>query len=811
MVLPKPKPKLPRRTLDAVKQQGTWNITSRISFATNRLWYGVYSLVPQQLRWLVPFVQEDIKEFFRSEPEIEEEIGTSPSKPKISEEISDFSLPIYEKYRCSIGNPLNCQQPQQTIAQEPQAKSCDKCGFPALLPNLAEVQGNHNRYRIIRYLGSRGWGRLYAAIQVVEEQPVIIKEYLLPRKHFNEKESILAQKTFENVGGLELADGRSQNARIVPVIEAIADRHDTERCYLITKQNIDSYATLRTYLAQNQAMSSRELRHLLNQVLQSLEYLHGSKFRLPNGQIQTGIAHGNINLDSLLISPLSQNYFHTPQFFVYLCDLGLWENLFNPPPYAPFHPTAIKDLEALGYVSFYLLAGRSYDQKGSLLDPKVTQNWAKVDIALKFFIYRLLGIDTPFNSATEARRTLLNLPTEEELIASGLETIEPNTSTEIAAAKQRWLWWLLILLALSLLGTAIGWWLLSRQTLMGNNRDITLCCIKDVPAVPDGQFTYTAEKNGIWNYILRQPNLIEKDKTLEAKIIEQRPKLTLNFLPKPTGEEAIAEVKQEQADFAISSLIDNLNYELDTETFAYDGLVFFVAFSYEQRDRALPEKLNGQITFKQIQQLYTGKITNWKQLGGPDLPVKLYIPTSQEAIRIFEQRVLKDEAKIEEFRKLQESQNNPTDFVNSSPQIIKSPTLKTLRTVLQDFENQEIGAIGFGTISQVFGQCSVYPLAIVDLQNKPIQPLIQDNGQPINPATDLCNKKGNYHPDLQAFQTGRYPLAYPIAVVYPRDNRRLSIGERFANILKTEESQNLLSKTGVVPIQPPAKEPTTGN
>lgn len=811
MVLPKPKPKIPSRTLEAAKRQGIWNVTSRISSFTSILRYGAYNLVPQQLRWLVPFVGEDIKDLFRSEPETTAEIVIPTSEQKSSDQISISSVPIYEKYRCSIGNPLNCHQPEQTIEQEPQAKSCYQCGFPSLLPNLAEIQGNHSKYRIIRYLGNRGWGRLYAAIQLVEEQPVIIKEYLLPKRHFNEKESIRVQKTLENVGGLELADGRSQNARIVSIIEAIADRHDTERCYLITKQNIDSYATLRTYLAQNQAMSSRELRHLLNQVLQSLEYLHGSKFRLPNGQIQTGIAHGNISLDSLLISPQSQNYFHTPQFFIYLCDLGLWENLFNPPPYAPFNPTAIKDLEALGYVSFYLLAGGIYDQKGSLLDPKLNQNWGKVDLALKFFIFRLLGLDTPFTSATEARRVLLNLPTEEELIASGLETVEPAAPNEIAPLKRRWLWWLLTVLALSLLGSAIGWWLLNRQTAIANNQEINLPYIRDVPAVPDGQFTYTAEQNGIWNYILRQPNLVEKDKTFESEIVEQRPQLKLKFFTEPTGEEAIAKVRQEQADFAISSLIDNLNYDLEAKTFAYDGLVFFVAFSYEQRDRALPKILNGQITFKQIQQLYTGKITNWKQLGGSDLPVKLYIPTSQEAISIFEQRVLKNEALINEFRELQKSPTNSTTFLTSSPQLIKLPTLKTLRTVLQDFENEQVGAIGFGTISQVFGQCSVYPLALVDRQNKPIQPLIQNNGEPINPATDLCNKKGNYHPDLQAFQTGRYPLAYSIAIVYPRDNRRLPIGERFANILKTEESQHLLSKTGVVPIQPPTKEPTTGN
>lgn len=92
-------------------------------------------------------------------------------------------------------------------------------------------------------------------------------------------------------------------------------------------------------------------------------------------------------------------------------------------------------------------------------------------------------------------------------------------------------------------------------------------------------------------------------------------------------------------------------------------------------------------------------------------------------------------------------------------------------------------------------------LSLSRWQRPPVQPLSQRSRQPINTATDLCNQKGGYFPDFQAFQTGRYPLAYPEAVVYRRDNRRLPIGRGFANILKTQESQGLLGKTGVVPFQ----------
>jgi ABC-type phosphate transport system substrate-binding protein len=125
-----------------------------------------------------------------------------------------------------------------------------------------------------------------------------------------------------------------------------------------------------------------------------------------------------------------------------------------------------------------------------------------------------------------------------------------------------------------------------------------------------------------------------------------------------------------------------------------------------------------------------------------------------------------------------------------------------LRKVIRDFEEKEIGAIAFGTISKAFGQCSVYPLALVEGEKDPVQVLVQDNNQPINPAIDLCKDKGSYFPDRQVLKTGSYPLGYPLAVVYPRDNSRPPVGAKFAEMLRTEEGQRLLGKTGVVPLQP---------
>ena len=111
-----------------------------------------------------------------------------------------------------------------------------------------------------------------------------------------------------------------------------------------------------------------------------------------------------------------------------------------------------------------------------------------------------------------------------------------------------------------------------------------------------------------------------------------------------------------------------------------------------------------------------------------------------------------------------------------------------------------MGAIAFGKLSQVFGQCSVYPLALANGNNKAIQPLIQDNRQPIQPTTDLCEDKGAYYPNTEVFKTGKYPLAYPIAIAYLKDNSLPPVGEKFADLLRTKEGQTLLKEIGLVPL-----------
>ena len=784
--------------------------------------------VPRPVQYALPWIRyiraEVDKELEEEEKAKEQalndqEVAQTAIAP--SRKLPDGVEPLYKQYRCWCGDPLSCHWPQDTVQQDPESKYCLECSFPATLAEKSEIRGSRGRYRVEGLLSRRGLGRLYQGIQLSDSQRVVIKEYLLPDRCFNQEEAQARKQAFKRLAGMSLADGRVLDFRLSHLWEAIADANE-ERCYLLTKGNLDLYPTLSDYLALYGPMNAIAVRQVLNQVLQTLEFLHSQKFRLPSGQVQQGLAHGNLSLNSLLFASnqktgvRSENGASSPnglnnsaswtldsEFFIYLCDLALWESLFDPSTLEISNPSPSQDLVALGYVGFYLLAGSTVNPtNGQPLNPKDDQQWPQVNFALKAFLLRLMGIGIPFESAEAARQALLKLPPEKPIAVAVVQVVAEDPDK--VKTYRRPLFFLLGTLGLVMLGGLI--WFLIRQPYKSDTAsdEILPCCIKEVPAVPSGKFTYTTESESTWSYVLGEENLVVQGQTLESELTRRQRKLQLSYQPETSDEAAIEKVRSEQVDFALTALVRGLPPDLEYKEVAYDGLVVFVAFSYSKRDKGLPQALNGEITFENLRKLYTGQITNWKEIGGPDLQVKLYIPDDTEAVRIFEQRVLKDNQQIELFRSLQRKGNQSLPLVKTSwvPEIIRLSTFEMLRKVIQDFEDEQVGAIAFGTLSRVFGQCSVYPLALRDRENSPVQALAQDNGQPVNPTTDLCNDKGSYRPNVEVFKTERYPLAYPLAVVYPRDNSRPPVGAKFAEMLRTQEGQQMLSKTGLIPLQP---------
>ncbi len=802
----------------------------------------LFRFLPARFQWVIPFVQQNLKIQPPKLPELkfklpggfgknqditkqsqqlapEIEIGTLP-------EVVQPVQPLYLKYDCPRGNPLSCEVAQQTLEAKAQAKYCRQCGFPVPLAPDTKIRGDRGTYKIERLLRHRGMGRLYQAIQLSDHQPVILKEYVLPKRYFNSEEIRQRKDLFRLVGGINLADGRIQDQRLISPWEAIAPLRE-ERCYLVTRGQIDAFPTLSSYLLETGAFTNSQVRQVLDQVLQSLEFLHEQKFRLRSGALKQGIIHGNLSLDSLIFVPNTQG------FFVYLCDLSLWESFGQPILSDSAYSSPQQDLKALGYIAFYLLNGRTFNPKTEQkIDPRVEDDWPLgVHVGLKNFILNLIELGTQkFETAQLARQTLLKLSGEwwignGTIIPVGIpEALAVEAIEKKRRQRTRFLAFLLATLGLIVLALLIMWIRVIRQQKAVAKDPV--CCIDKVAGIPLGNFTYTASVNGTWSYLLQQPNLIAPGKTLEQDL-QQRlqpedptepPKYSFRYVPEPTSSLAIAKVLSGETDFAITNLAnartayDNLIHtQIGYREFAYDGIVIFVPFSYARRENGLPHRLNGSITFDELRQLYTGKIRNWQELGGPNLPVKLYIPNEEEALRVFEQRVLQNERAIADFYNLLKAPTSANTLVRIPAPITPLSTFEMLRTVIRDFEDRNIGSIGFAPLSKVFGQCSVYPLALSEGNQIPVSPLVRNlDNQPISPLTDLCNNKGSYSPNVKAFSQNQYPLAYPLVVIYPRDNRLPSVGEKFAEILTTLEVQTLLDRTGLIPIyrQSPPSSPS---
>ncbi len=675
------------------------------------------------------------------------------------------------------------------------------------LPAKTELLGQKGRYRIEALVSIRGRGRLYQGRQIGSERLVAIREYLLPPQQFSPSEIRQRQSSFRNRGGLALADGRPERFRLLEPFDTIPDQK-APRCYLVDCSGQDLLPTLRMHLTQHGAWTSQQVWRFFDQALQTLESLHGQKFVLPVGTVRQGIVHGNLTLDSLLIESAYEPAFASdPQFLIYMTDLLLWEALFDPPHQADTNPSVTDDLAAIGKIGYRLLTGDATLVETATNNPLTPANWPPVDRPLKHFTERLLGWQTPFASAAAARQALprnWQVPIAHER--------RPATATTADTASAGWQRWLMALILLGILGGGLWWWLFRRSATGAQAADETpqLCCIDEVAAVPRGAFTYASDRDGIGTYVFRQKNLVFPDSRVETELQTLYPKLELTFRPTATDEASILEVLNEEADFALSVLFGQsetavlpLPQNLQAKVVAYDAIAVFIPFSYELRSQGLPEGLNGQLTLAQLRQLYTGQILNWRELGGPDLPVKLYRPSEPDMIAIFEQRVLQNPADIAAFRRLfGDSEIVFDDGANIQPRRETLRTFDILRAVIRDFEGSTIGSIGFGPLNQVFGQCAVYPLALKADSGPFVQTLIQDKGgQAIDPSVDLCEDKGKYRRDHTAIATGQYPLAYPLEVIYPYDNSRPPIGRKVAEILRSQESQQLLERAGLVPIE----------
>ncbi|MEM8719540.1 MAG: PstS family phosphate ABC transporter substrate-binding protein [Cyanobacteria bacterium P01_G01_bin.39] len=178
------------------------------------------------------------------------------------------------------------------------------------------------------------------------------------------------------------------------------------------------------------------------------------------------------------------------------------------------------------------------------------------------------------------------------------------------------------------------------------------------------------------------------------------------------------------------------------------------------------------LTLDQLKGIYTGKITNWSQVGGPDLKITPY------------SRRVEDGGTVEFFV----DEVIESDF---SPNVqFSQDTTTGLRQVSSD-----IGGIYYASAPEVVGQCTIKPLPIGRTKDKFIAPY---SSPYINPAD--CPRYRNKL-NFNAFQSEDYPITRKLYVIV-KENGEIEeqAGKAYADLLLTNQGQELIEKAGFVSL-----------
>ena len=180
------------------------------------------------------------------------------------------------------------------------------------------------------------------------------------------------------------------------------------------------------------------------------------------------------------------------------------------------------------------------------------------------------------------------------------------------------------------------------------------------------------------------------------------------------------------------------------------------------------------LTLKQLQDIYTGQITNWQQVGGPNLDIVPYSRplNSGGTVDYFRENILQNKA----FGK-------NLQWVRDTTQGIRAVS------------NQP-GGLYYASASTVINQCTVKTLPI----GRNTKTLVAPYLEPLVPVTDCPNKRNEINREV--IKTGQYPITRRLFVIV-KENGQLDeqAGNAYAQLLLTDQGQTLISEAGFVKIR----------
>ena len=180
------------------------------------------------------------------------------------------------------------------------------------------------------------------------------------------------------------------------------------------------------------------------------------------------------------------------------------------------------------------------------------------------------------------------------------------------------------------------------------------------------------------------------------------------------------------------------------------------------------------LTVDQLQQIYLGKITNWNQVGGPNLAIT---PLSQRP----------EDADTVIF-------SNNSDLkgqaLGSNVQYVYSTT-EAVRQL-----SKTPGGVYYASARSVLPQCSVKALPLGSTSGQLIPPYREPMVSP-----EQCPRRRNQL-NTQAIKNGSYPIIANLSVIIKQNKgREQQIGDAYANLLLTDQGQKAIEQAGFVRVR----------
>ncbi|MBN3906603.1 MAG: substrate-binding domain-containing protein [Nostoc sp. NMS1] len=320
------------------------------------------------------------------------------------------------------------------------------------------------------------------------------------------------------------------------------------------------------------------------------------------------------------------------------------------------------------------------------------------------------------------------------------------------------------------------WWLLKPNLLSRNsvnsssNQNFktvsnTASSFQTVADVPTASFNYGGST--AWASI-RQ--------LVDSQIQSDRPEVQLRYVDpvnaSPGSSSGIRMLLDGKLDFAQSSrpltdeeqaMAKERGFTLEQRQVGMDGIAVVVNPSL---------KVSG-LTVDQLQQIYLGKITNWNQVGGPNLPITPLSqrPEDADTVIFSSNSDLKGQA------------------LGSNVQYVYSTT-EAVRQL-----SKIPGGVYYGSARSVVPQCSVKAL-----------PLGQTAGQLIPPyrepivSPEQCPRQRNQL-NTEAIKNGSYPIIANLFVIIKQNKgREQQIGDAYTKLLLTDQGQRAIEQAGFVAV-----------